>query len=73
MAKIAARTGIVPTLVVAIEQSFPQEQRIIDDDLAGRMLPVAARVLVRLVQPRLIRNRLVGILTANACTRASCG
>lgn len=52
----------MPTLVVAIEQSFPQEQRIIDDGLAGRMLPVAARVFVRLVQPRLIRNRLVGMI-----------
>ena len=32
--KGAAETGIQPTLIVAVEQNFPKEERIINDTLA---------------------------------------
>ena len=32
--KGAAKTGKGPTLIVAVEQNFPQEERIINDTLA---------------------------------------
>jgi len=31
MAKAAANTGIMPTVLVAIEQCLPKSQRVIDD------------------------------------------
>ena len=46
----AAQTGIVPTLIVAVEQGFPREQRIIDDELAAKFLPVGYRLLVKLTR-----------------------
>lgn len=39
MAKAAAKTGSGPTSLVAIEQYFPQEERIIVDNLAHRLMP----------------------------------
>lgn len=56
MAKTAARTGIMPTALVAIEQSFPKEKRIIDDGLAYRMLPFGAKMLVCLLRLRWLRD-----------------
>jgi hypothetical protein len=34
VAKAAAKTGISPTVLIAIEQYFPEKQRIVEDDLA---------------------------------------
>jgi len=42
MSKAAARTGIMPMSLVAVEQHFPKEQRVIDDVLAARLLPLGA-------------------------------
>ncbi len=39
MAKAAAKTGAGPTALVAIEQYFPKKERIIEDDLACKILP----------------------------------
>lgn len=50
MTKAAAKTGLSPTALVAIEQYFPAEQRIIEDDLAYRILPPGMRNLVWLMQ-----------------------
>jgi O-methyltransferase involved in polyketide biosynthesis len=44
MAKEAANTGIMPTVLVAIEKCFPKSRRVIDDPLAVRMLPLGADV-----------------------------
>ena len=49
MAKAAAKTGAGPTALVAIEQYYPKEERIIEDDLACRILPFSGRFFVRLV------------------------
>jgi len=46
MAKRAAETGVGPTLIVAIEQHFPEGARIINDDLAYRILPFGMRAYV---------------------------
>ncbi|AKB76339.1 hypothetical protein MSLAZ_3078 [Methanosarcina lacustris Z-7289] len=50
MTKAAAKTGVSPTALVAIEQYFPVEQRIIEDDLAYRILPLGLRSLVWLMR-----------------------
>jgi hypothetical protein len=44
MAHAAAKTGSGPTVIVAVEQHIPLNQRIIADDLAPRILPFGARV-----------------------------
>ena len=46
MAKKAADTGPGPMIMVALEQQFPEEVRIIHDDLALRILPLASRFIV---------------------------
>jgi methyltransferase (TIGR00027 family) len=44
MTRPAAQTGVGPTLMAAIEQSFPKHQRIVDDALAARILPFGMRL-----------------------------
>src|SRR5689334_5728055 len=61
MGQPAAKTGIMPTALVAFEQSFPKSQRIIEDALAAQMLPVGARPFVRLLHNRWVRNRLTSL------------
>jgi len=46
MAKKAANTGPGPMIMVALEQQFPEEVRIIHDDLALRILPLASRFII---------------------------
>lgn len=59
MTKAAAKTGVSPTALIAIEQYFPKKQRIIEDDLAYRILPFGARALVWLVRPNWVRSLLI--------------
>jgi methyltransferase (TIGR00027 family) len=59
MANEAANTGIMPTALVAIEQCFPKEQRVVEDALAYRMLPLGARFFVRLLRFSMLRNWLI--------------
>jgi methyltransferase (TIGR00027 family) len=61
MGRAAANTGIMPTALVAIEQSFPKSQRVIDDPLAFRMLPFRVKMFVRLLRSRLMRDWLIGL------------
>jgi methyltransferase (TIGR00027 family) len=65
MANAAASTGIMPTVLVAIEQCFPKSQRIIDDPLAARMLPIGARMCVRLLRLPWMRDWLIGLSEKN--------
>ena len=51
MAQAAAKTGVGPTVTVAVEQYLPADQRMIDDDLAVRMLPFGMRAFVWLMRP----------------------
>ncbi len=55
MAKSAAKTGVGPTALVAIEQSYHEGQRILNDELAFRIMPFAARTTVRLLRFRPLR------------------
>jgi methyltransferase (TIGR00027 family) len=59
MSKSAAKTGAGPTVVVAIEQFFPKNQRIIEDPMAFRMLPFGVRMFVQLVRPDFMRDWMV--------------
>ena len=43
MTKAAAKTGLGPTIPVAIEQNYPENERIITDPLASSMLPSGVR------------------------------
>jgi methyltransferase (TIGR00027 family) len=51
MTRKAAQTGPGAMVLVAIEQYYPEGERIITDDLAHRILPVGFRVEVRLIGP----------------------
>jgi methyltransferase (TIGR00027 family) len=59
MAQAAAKTGVGPTMTVAIEQYFPEDQRIIGDDLAYPILPFGMRALVWLTRPNSVRDWMV--------------
>ena len=43
---------IMPMALVAVEQYFPKAQRVIDDGLAARLLPLGGMIFVRFVRPR---------------------
>jgi|SRR6185437_1632953 len=55
----AAKTGIGPTALVAIEQHFPKAQRIVDDEVAREMLPSSAKAFIWLMRFGRLRNWLV--------------
>ncbi len=59
MARAAAKTGAMPAVIVAIEQRFPKDQRIITDDLAYAMLPVGMKAFVWLMRPAFARDWMV--------------
>jgi len=59
MAKKAAETGSGPAVVVAIEQHFPEGTRLINDDLAGQILPFGMKVYVWLTRPSWVRDWMV--------------
>jgi len=50
----------MPMALVAIEQYFPESQRVIDDGLAVRLLPFAATMFVRFLRLRWMRDWLIG-------------
>jgi methyltransferase (TIGR00027 family) len=59
MAKKAAETGVGPTLIVAIEQHFSEGTRLINDDLAGQILPFGMKAYVWLTRPSWVRDWMV--------------
>ena len=61
MSRAAAKTALSPTAMVALEQNFPQSQRIISDDLAHSILPLGARVFLRLLRFDWARNWLLRV------------
>lgn len=60
MAREAAKTGADPTVMIAIEQSFPKEQRILQDDLALPILP-SGQGFVRLMKAGFMRDWMVKV------------
>ena len=59
--KVAAQTGIGPTMLVAIEQHFPTNQRMINDPLAGEILPPVYRLIVKATRLPMLRNGMVNL------------
>jgi methyltransferase (TIGR00027 family) len=61
MTRAAAKTGINPIALIAIEQYYPQRQRIVEDGLAYRMLPAGSRIFVKLMKPNWVRNWIISL------------
>jgi len=59
--KPAAQTGAAPTFMVAVEQSFPSEQRAIHDDLALKIMPSLYQWMIKLFQKPALRGWLINI------------
>ena len=59
MTKEAAKTGADPTFIVAIEQYFPEDQRIIDDKVAYNILSLGYRTFAWFARFKIIRNWLI--------------
>ncbi len=55
----AAQTGYAPTFIVAVEQHFPAEQRIIEDSLAPHILSGSNRFMVTMTRIPALRNWMV--------------
>jgi methyltransferase (TIGR00027 family) len=56
MTKAAAKTGADPIFIVAVEQFFPKNQRIIEDDLSPKILPLSIRVVTNLMRYGFIKD-----------------
>ena len=56
MSKKAADTATSVAATIAIEQHFPRNEGLLDDDLAGSMLPLGSKVFVSLFRFAWIRN-----------------
>ena len=59
MSKAASKTGLGPTVLVAIEQFFPESQRGIEDEFAYRILPFGMKLFVSLMRFSSIRNWMI--------------
>jgi len=62
----AAKSVLGPPLIVAIEQNYPENKRIISDRLALSMLPFSMKAFVWFMRFSLLRNRLVKTIEKNA-------
>ena len=59
MTRAAAKTGAGPTVMVAVEQGFPPGERLIDDDLALRVLPLGTRTIAWMARAGRLRRAMV--------------
>lgn len=59
--KAAAGTGVKPTVVVAVEQNFPKDERIINDDLAAQIISASDRFWVYATKISAVRNWIVSL------------
>src|ERR1700746_1161261 len=59
MSRAAAKTGMMPTVLVAVEQYYPKTERVIEDSLALRMLPLRAKIFVGSLRPRWMRDWII--------------
>jgi methyltransferase (TIGR00027 family) len=59
MTKKAAKTGSGPAACVAMEQTFPEGARLINDDLAGRILPFGMKVWLWLARASWVRDWMI--------------
>ncbi len=66
MTRAAAKTGADPIFIVAVEQFFPRDQRIVEDDLALQILPLSIRVVGILMRFGFIRDWLISYSEKNS-------
>jgi len=59
MSKKAADTATSVAATIAIEQYFPRDERLLDDDLARSMLPLGSRIFVSLFRFAWLRNWMI--------------
>ena len=59
MTEAAAKTSADPMFIVAMEQFFPKDQRIVDDNLAIQILPLSIRIVTRVTEIGFIRDWLI--------------
>ena len=57
----AAQTGSGPTFIVAMEQYEPPAQRIIEDNLAAKVLPGGERAFLKLMRIPLLRKWMINL------------
>lgn len=62
----AAQTGVGPATVVAIEQHYPPDQRLVHDDLVGQILPWQLRLYVWLMRSAWIRAKMLAMTQRRA-------
>ena len=55
----AARTAFGPMVIVACEQHLPPAHRLVDDDVAGALLPRGLRLIVQACRWRPVRNLMI--------------
>lgn len=65
MTEAAAKTGPGTIFLVAVEQTFPEDQRIVDDELAYQIMPLLYRVFVWIMRIGFIRNWMVNYSEKN--------
>lgn len=51
MSKEAAQTGSEPTVLSALEQNYPIEKRILNDELSYKIQPAGVKLIIRLLKP----------------------
>jgi methyltransferase (TIGR00027 family) len=61
MANPASQTAVGPISVVAVEQYYPQEHRLVEDALAYQFLPSGVKVIVQLARWRPARQLLINL------------
>jgi methyltransferase (TIGR00027 family) len=66
MTQRAAKTGYGPTASVAVEQYFPEDQRIIQDDLAYQILPFGMRAFVQVMGIPIARDWMINAAEKSA-------
>ena len=59
MSKKAADTAASVAAIIAIEQHFPRDERLLDDGLAGRILPLGMKVFVWLLRFAWLRDWMI--------------
>ena len=59
MSKKAADTAASVAAIIAIEQHFPRDERLLDDGLAGRILPLGSKVFVWLLRFAWLRDWMI--------------
>ena len=59
MSKAAAKTGSEPAVLVAAEQFFPENERILNDSLSYRFLPANTKLFINIFKFKFFRNQII--------------